>query len=92
MPDTGIATKDLCVYALRTNQRFTLSERPLKRADQNDFATGYGSKYERIKRVETERFHRYGYDELARRDKLNLDLFWLQDAQRDRRRSVSPPG
>jgi type I restriction enzyme M protein len=27
----------------------------------------------------TERFRRFGYDELARRDKLNLDIFWLKD-------------
>jgi len=28
-------------YDLRTNQRFTLRERPLKRADLNDFVTSY---------------------------------------------------
>ena len=30
-------------------------------------------------RRETERFRRFSYAELAQRDKLNLDLFWLKD-------------
>ncbi|MAS40280.1 MAG: DNA methyltransferase, partial [Porticoccaceae bacterium] len=30
-------------------------------------------------RQETERFRRFSYEELAQRDKLNLDLFWLKD-------------
>jgi type I restriction enzyme M protein len=30
-------------------------------------------------RKETERFRRFTYEELARRDKLNLDIFWLRD-------------
>ena len=28
---------------------------------------------------ETERFRRFSYEELAQRDKLNLDIFWLKD-------------
>ena len=79
-PGTGIATRDLWVYDLRTNQRFTLRERPLKRADLDDFVASYGSKYSRRDRVETERFRRFAYDDLVKRDKLNLDLFWLKDA------------
>ena len=30
-------------------------------------------------RKETERFRRFTYEELAQRDKLNLDIFWLKD-------------
>ena len=30
-------------------------------------------------REETTRFRRFSYEELAVRDKLNLDLFWLKD-------------
>lgn len=30
-------------------------------------------------RRETERFRRFAYDELVKRDKLNLDIFWLKD-------------
>jgi type I restriction enzyme M protein len=30
-------------------------------------------------RQETERFRRFSYEQLAARDKLNLDIFWLKD-------------
>ncbi len=30
-------------------------------------------------RKETERFHRFTYEELTARDKLNMDIFWLKD-------------
>ena len=30
-------------------------------------------------RQQTERFHRFAYEELIQRDKLNLDIFWLKD-------------
>jgi len=30
-------------------------------------------------RAETERFHRFGYDEIVARDKVSLDVFWLRD-------------
>jgi len=90
-PGSGIATKELWVYDLRTNQRFTLRERPLKRADLDDFVTRYGSKFQRHNRQESERFRRFGYDELAKRDKLNLDIFWLKDASATDPDSLPPP-
>jgi type I restriction enzyme M protein len=39
-------------------------------------ATG---KLSRHSRVETERFKSFTYDELTKRDKVNLDIFWLKD-------------
>ena len=33
----------------------------------------------RHQRKETERFKKFTYDELAARDKTNLDIFWLKD-------------
>jgi type I restriction enzyme M protein len=33
----------------------------------------------RMNRVETERFKSFTYDELTKRDKVNLDIFWLKD-------------
>ena len=33
----------------------------------------------RNNRVETERFKSFTYDELVKRDKVNLDIFWLKD-------------
>ena len=33
----------------------------------------------RHNRVETERFKSFAYDDLMKRDKVNLDIFWLKD-------------
>ena len=33
----------------------------------------------RRKREETERFRRFAYDDLVKRDKASLDIFWLRD-------------
>jgi type I restriction enzyme M protein len=35
--------------------------------------------YHRMNRVETERFKAFSYDDLLKRDKVNLDIFWLKD-------------
>ncbi|OQW41147.1 MAG: DNA methyltransferase [Proteobacteria bacterium SG_bin5] len=87
----GIATQELWVYDLRTNQRFTLRERPLKPADLDDFIAAYGAPHRRHERVESERFRRFGYEALAQRDKLNLDIFWLKDAGATDPDSLPPP-
>jgi type I restriction enzyme M protein len=33
----------------------------------------------RFNRVETERFKSFTYENLLKRDKVNLDIFWLKD-------------
>jgi hypothetical protein len=33
----------------------------------------------RHERIESERFKCFPYDDLAKRDKVNLDIFWLKD-------------
>ncbi|MGP9822607.1 N-6 DNA methylase [Salinarimonas sp. NSM] len=72
------ATRDLWIYDLRTNRRFTLKERPLARADLDDFVAAYRSG-RRHERAESERFRRFPVETLMARDKLNLDIFWLKD-------------
>jgi type I restriction enzyme M protein len=71
-------TKELWIYDLRTNKHFTLKTRPLNRADLDDFVAGYhpANRYER---KESERFHRFAYEDLLKRDKLSLDIAWLRD-------------
>jgi len=86
----GVATEALWVYDFRTNQRFTLRERPLKRADLDDFVAGYRSG-RRHEREEGERFRRFAYEDLALRDKLNLDIFWLKDDGHIDPDSLPPP-
>ena len=71
-------TKQLWIYDLRTNLHFTLKENTLKRSDLDDFVAWYSQK-NRNARKESERFKSFSYDELTKRDKLNLDIFWLKD-------------
>jgi type I restriction enzyme M protein len=71
-------TTKLWIYDLRTNKHFTLKENPLKRGDLDDFVACYNPK-NRHERKESERFKSFTYEELTKRDKLNLDIFWLKD-------------
>ena len=83
-------TRDLWIYDLRTNQRFTLKERPMTRADLDDFVACYKSG-RRHERAETERFRRFAHAELVARDKINLDIFWLKDDTLDDPDRLPPP-
>ena len=83
-------TRDLWVYDLRTNMHFTLKEHPLRRDDLDDFVAGYRAD-DRTARVESERFHRFTYDELMQRDKASLDVFWLRDESLDDGENLPPP-
>ena len=83
-------TKELWIYDLRTNRRFTLKNNPLTRADLDDFVACYNPE-NRQHREETERFHRFTFDELVKRDKANLDIFWLRDASMEDIANLPPP-
>jgi type I restriction enzyme M protein len=80
-------TTKLWIYDLRTNKHFTLKENPLKRSDLDDFVACYNPKnrhtFDRLSagslRKESERFKSFTYEELTKRDKFNLDIFWLKD-------------
>jgi type I restriction enzyme M protein len=79
------ATKALWIYDLRTNINFTLKTNPLSRQDLDDFVQSYHAE-NRHERSETwsaktpeGRWRVYPYEEIAARDKLNLDIFWLRD-------------
>lgn len=71
-------TTKLWIYDFRTNQHFTLKTNMLKRSDLDDFVSCYNA-VNRHKRKETERFKSFSYEELIKRDKANLDIFWLKD-------------
>ena len=83
-------TKDLWIYDLRTNRHFTPKTSPLSRADLDDFVACYHSD-NRLERQETERFRRFSYDELVKRDKANLDIFWLRDESMEDSATLPPP-
>ena len=80
-------TKKLWVYDLRTNMHFTLKTNPLKRADLDEFVKLYKPDQPRAKRRSNwsedkkpeGRWRSFDYDEIIKRDKANLDIFWLKD-------------
>jgi type I restriction enzyme M protein len=78
-------TKNLWVYDLRTNMHFTLKTNPLKRADLDEFVASYNPKNRHERKANWSeknpegRWRCFDYDELIKRDKLNLDIFWLRD-------------
>ena len=83
-------TGDLWIYDLRTNRRFTLKTNPLTRSHLDDFVSCYNPE-NRLQRQETERFHRFSYEDLTRRDKANLDIFWLRDESVEDSATLPPP-
>jgi type I restriction enzyme M protein len=78
-------TKKLWIYDLRTNKHFTLIRDPLTREDLDEFVECYNPD-NRQEREETwsednpdGRWRVYDYEELMARDKVSLDIFWIQD-------------
>ncbi len=71
-------TSKVWIYDLRTNTHFTLKENPLKFEDLYDFIKCYNPE-NRFNRKEAERFKCFDYEDLLKRDKTNLDIFWLKD-------------
>ncbi|NOZ94874.1 MAG: SAM-dependent DNA methyltransferase, partial [Acidobacteria bacterium] len=84
-------TEKLWIYDLRTNKHFTLKKNPLTRADLDDFVRCYNPA-NRHEREESERFRSFAYDELAARDKANLDIFWLRDESLEDSANLPEPG
>jgi len=84
-------TKTLWIYDFRTNQHFTLKTNSLKRADLDDFVTCYHAE-NRHERKETDRFKSFSYEDLVKRDKINLDIFWLKDDSLEDSANLPDPG
>lgn len=79
-------TSKLWVYDLRTNMHFTLKQKPITRTDFDEFVKCYkpGAIQKRKPTWDAEknpdgRWRCYDYEELLKRDKVSLDLFWLRD-------------
>jgi len=83
-------TERLWIYDLRTNLHFTLKENTLKRSDLDDFVACYHPKNRHV-RKEAPRFKSFTYEDLLRRDKLNLDIFWLKDELLDESANLPAP-
>jgi type I restriction enzyme M protein len=78
-------TKELWVYDLRTNMHFTLRNKRLESSDLEEFVECYNASSRQSrkatwsKRTPHGRWRVFTYDELAERDKFNLDIFWIED-------------
>ena len=78
-------TDKLWVYDLRTNLHFTLKQSPIQRKDFGEFVVCYkpGRLHKRAPTWSVDnpegRWRCYDYEELLKRDKLSLDLFWIKD-------------
>ncbi len=84
------ATGKLWIYDFRTNQHFTLRTKPLKRSDLDDFVACYHAE-NRHERQETDRFRVFDHDDLIKRDKASLDIFWLRDESLEDSENLPPP-
>ncbi len=78
-------TKEVWIYDFRTNIHFTLKQNPLGDGDLRDFVSCYNPA-NRHQRRETwsetnpdGRWRRFGIDEILKRDKTSLDIFWIKD-------------
>jgi len=67
-------TKEVWVYDFRTNHNFTLKTRQLKRSNLDGFVEAHRPG-DRSKRVESEQFKKWSYEEIAKRDGFNLDIW-----------------
>jgi type I restriction enzyme M protein len=72
------ATKEVWVYDLRSNQRFSLRQKPIESEDLTDFIQCYCA-HDLSKRKETARFRRFKYSEISARDKASLDIQWQEE-------------
>jgi type I restriction enzyme M protein len=81
----GAWTSKLWVYDLRTNVRFTLRQNPLKHQHLDEFVSLFNpeNRHDRQPTWSEEtpqgRWRSFDYEELLKRDKIGLDLFWLRD-------------
>lgn len=83
-------TKDVWVYDFRTNVNLTLVTNSLNDSHLEDFIKCYSAD-DVSKRVESERFKKFGYDEIIARDKTNLDITWLKDESLDDLENLPEP-
>ena len=81
----NMQTKDIWIYDFRTNIHFTLKQHPMSDADLQDFISCYNPE-NRHERKETwseqnpdGRWRKFSVDEILKRDKTSLDIFWIKD-------------
>ena len=89
---TGMVEQaETSMQRLPDNQRLTLKQNPLRREHVDDFVACFG-RDARQGREGTDRFRRFAYADLLKRDRLNLDLAWLKDDSPEDTSNLPPPG
>jgi type I restriction enzyme M protein len=76
--DKQPATKEIWVYDLRTDRKFSLKQRQIESGDLADFIKCYQAS-DKSKRKASSKFRPFRYEEILRRDKASLDLHWMQE-------------
>jgi type I restriction enzyme M protein len=76
--DSTPATKEVWVYDLRSDQKFSLKQSPIAPEDLTDFVECYRAD-DPAQRKETAHFRRFRYSEIVARDKASLDIQWQPD-------------
>lgn len=78
-------TKDIWIYDYRTNVHFTLKQHPMTDADLLDFIRCYypENRHERTETWSEEnpdgRWRKSNVEEILKRAKTSLDIFWIKD-------------
>lgn len=92
------ASKKVWIYDFRTNMHFTLKENSLKEEALEDFIKCYkpDNRHDRKATYSEKnpegRWRCFDVDEILKRDKTNLDIFWLKDESLDDIDSLPEPG
>src|SRR5579875_2034852 len=84
-------TSTLWVYDFRGDQHFTLKQNRLQRHHLDDFVACYRPGEPRDRREPTDRFRPFSYEELAARDKANLDITLVRDPSLDDTENLLSP-
>ena len=78
-------TKKVWFYDFRTNIHFTLKQNPLKYSDLKDFISCYNPENINLRKETWSennpegRFRCFDIDDIFKRDKKSLDIFWIKD-------------
>ncbi len=90
-------TEKLWVFDYRTSIHHTLKTKPFKRSDLDEFVSCYhpANRHERkptwSDTTPEGRWRCFTYEELSKRDKLNLDIFWIKDKSLEDADSLPEP-
>ena len=86
------------MYDYRTNIHHTLKTNPLQRVNLDDFVARFHpeNRFQRkpswdADKNPEDRWRSFEYDELIKRDKVNLDVFWLKDEAQEDSASLPDP-